>query len=180
MAPKDANDFEAMLDLAVSLKKPVAIRYPRAKTEKPTSSKPGTDNLKLGQAKVLKEGKDITIISCGPLANIALEAAAKLDKEKISVQVIDLRFIKPLDNKIIDYIKKTNKCFVTIEEGVRLGGAGSAVLELLEDNKVTDYKSRLIGLPDEFIEHGTREELFNKYGLTIENVINKAKEILND
>ena len=180
MAPKDANDFEAMLDLAVSLKKPVAIRYPRAKTEKPTSSKPGTDNLKLGQAKVLKEGKDITIISCGPLANIALEAAAKLDKEKISVQVIDLRFIKPLDNKIIDYIKKTNKCFVTIEEGVRLGGAGSAVLELLEDNKVTDYKSRLIGLPDEFIEHGTREELFNKYGLTIENVTNKAKEILND
>jgi len=180
MAPKDANDFEVMLDLAVSLKKPVAIRYPRAKTEKPTSSKPGTDNLKLGQAKVLKEGKDITIISCGPLANIALEAAAKLDKEKISVQVIDLRFIKPLDNKIIDYIKKTNKCFVTIEEGVRLGGAGSAVLELLEDNKVTDYKSRLIGLPDEFIEHGTREELFNKYGLTIENVINKAKEILND
>jgi len=180
MAPKDANDFEAMLDLAVSLKKPVAIRYPRAKTEKPTSSKPGTDNLKLGQAKVLKEGKDITIISCGPLANIALEAAAKLDKEKISVQVIDLRFIKPLDNKIIDYIKKTNKCFVTIEEGVRLGGAGSAVLELLEDNKVTDYKSRLIGLPDEFIEHGTREELFNKYGLTIENVINKARETLND
>ena len=180
MAPKDANDFEAMLDLAVSLKKPVAIRYPRAKTEKPTSSKPGTDNLKLGQAKVLKEGKDITIISCGPLANIALEAAAKLEEEKISVQVIDLRFIKPLDNKIIDYIKKTNKCFITIEEGVRLGGAGSAVLELLEDNKVTDYKSRLIGLPDEFIEHGTREELFNKYGLTIENVINKAKEILND
>ena len=180
MAPKDANDFEAMLDLAVSLKKPVAIRYPRAKTEKPTSSKPGTDNLKLGQAKVLKEGKDITIISCGPLANIALEAAAKLDKEKISVQVIDLRFIKPLDNKIIDYIKKTNKCFVTIEEGVRLGGAGSAVLELLEANKITDYKSRLIGLPDEFIEHGTREELFNKYGLTIENVTNKAKEILND
>ena len=180
MAPKDANDFEAMLDLAVSLKKPVAIRYPRAKTEKPTSSKPGTDNLKLGQAKVLKEGKDITIISCGPLANIALEAAAKLDKEKISVQVIDLRFIKPLDNKIIDYIKKTNKCFVTIEEGVRLGGAGSAVLELLEANKITDYKARLIGLPDEFIEHGTREELFNKYGLTIENVINKAKEILND
>ena len=180
MAPKDANDFEAMLDLAVSLKKPVAIRYPRAKTEKPTSSKLGTDNLKLGQAKVLKEGKDITIISCGPLANIALEAAAKLDKEKISVQVIDLRFIKPLDNKIIDYIKKTNKCFVTIEEGVRLGGAGSAVLELLEANKITDYKSRLIGLPDEFIEHGTREELFNKYGLTIENVINKAKEILND
>ncbi|MDP8261190.1 MAG: 1-deoxy-D-xylulose-5-phosphate synthase [Candidatus Kappaea frigidicola] len=180
MAPKDANDFEAMLDLAVSLKKPVAIRYPRAKTEKPTSSKPGTDNLKLGQAKVLKEGKDITIISCGPLANIALEAAAKLDKEKISVQVIDLRFIKPLDNKIIDYIKKTNKCFVTIEEGVRLGGAGSAVLELLEANKITDYKARLIGLPDEFIEHGTREELFNKYGLTIENVTNKAKEILND
>ena len=180
MAPKDANDFEAMLDLAVSLKKPVAIRYPRAKTKKPTSSKPGTDNLKLGQAKVLKEGKDITIISCGPLANIALEAAAKLDKEKISVQVIDLRFIKPLDNKIIDYIKKTNKCFITIEEGVRLGGAGSAVLELLEANKITDYKSRLIGLPDEFIEHGTREELFNKYGLTIENVINKAKEILND
>ena len=180
MAPKDANDFEAMLDLAVSLKKPVAIRYPRAKTKKPTSSKPGTDNLKLGQAKVLKEGKDITIISCGPLANIALEAAAKLDKEKISVQVIDLRFIKPLDNKIIDYIKKTNKCFVTIEEGVRLGGAGSAVLELLEANKITDYKARLIGLPDEFIEHGTREELFNKYGLTIENVTNKAKEILND
>ena len=180
MAPKDANDFEAMLDLAVSLKKPVAIRYPRAKTEKPTSSKPGTDNLKLGQAKVLKEGKDITIISCGPLANIALEAAAKLEEEKISVQVIDLRFIKPLDNNLINYIKKTNKCFVTIEEGVRLGGAGSAVLELLEANKVTDYKSRLIGLPDEFIEHGTREELFNKYGLTVEVLIDKIKETLND
>ncbi len=180
MAPKDADDFEAMLDLAVSLKKPVAIRYPRAKTEKPTSSKPDTDNLKLGQAQVLKEGNDISIISCGPLANIALEAAAKLEEEKISVQVIDLRFIKPLDNNLINYIKKTNKCFVTIEEGVRLGGAGSAVLELLEANKVTDYKSRLIGLPDEFIEHGTREELFNKYGLKIENVINKAKEILND
>jgi len=57
-------------------------------------------------------------------------------------------------------LKRLINALITIEEGVRLGGAGSAVLELLEDNKVTDYKSRLIGLPDEFIEHGTREELF--------------------
>lgn len=178
MAPKDANDFEAMLDLAVALKKPVAIRYPRAKTKR--HNKAASDKLKLAQAQVLREGNDITIISCGPLAEIALEAADKLAGENISVQVVDLRFIKPLDNKLVDYIKKTDKRFVTLEEGVRLGGAGSAVLELLEENRITNYKSKLIGLPDEFIEHGSREELFNKCGLTIETVMESIKEILND
>ena len=178
MAPKDADDFEAMLDLAVSLKKPAAIRYPRAMTKKPSTTKKPV--IKLGESEVLKEGKDITIISCGPMAEIALEAAWKLEKENISAQVLDMRFIKPLDEKIINCIEKTNKRFICLEEGVRLGGAGSAILELLEENKITDYKSRLIGLPDEFIEHGTREELFNKYGITVDVVINKVKEILND
>ncbi len=178
MAPKDADDFEAMLELAVSLKRPVAIRYPRAVTKKPSTTEKSV--IKLGESAVLKEGKDITIISYGPMAEIALKAAGKLEDENISAQVVDLRFIKPLDKKIINCIKKTGKRFICLEEGVRLGGAGSAILELLEENKITDYRSGLIGLPDEFIEHGTREELFNKYGITVDAVINKAKEILND
>jgi 1-deoxy-D-xylulose-5-phosphate synthase len=177
MAPRDAEDFNAMLDLACSLKKPVAIRYPRAKTKIPTAA---VDNLKLGESQVLREGKDITILSCGPLAEIALESALELKKEGISSQIVDLRFIKPLDKNIVNYIKKTGKRFISIEEGVRFGGVGSAILELLEENKITDYKARIIGFPDEFIEHGSRQELFDKYGLTAANVIKKAKEILND
>jgi 1-deoxy-D-xylulose-5-phosphate synthase len=185
MAPRDANELNLMMDLALSLESPVAIRYPRAKTQSPSVNKISKAKnkkpvLKLGQSEILRKGKDITIVSCGPVAEIALEAADKLDKKSISAQIIDLKFIKPLDEKIVDYIKKTGNCFVSIEEGCRLGGAGSAVLELLEEKNAVGIKSKLIGLPDEFIEHGRREELLEKYGLSVSNLIKKIENILND
>jgi 1-deoxy-D-xylulose-5-phosphate synthase len=185
MAPRDANQLNLMVDLALSLKTPVAIRYPRAKTESPAADKISKSNnkkpsLELGESEILRKGKDITIISCGPLAEIALEAAEELEKKGISTQIVDLKFIKPLDEKIVDYIKKTHNRFISIEEGCRLGGAGSAVLELLEDKNVAGVKSKLIGLPDEFIEHGRREELLEKYGLSVSNLIKKIENILND
>jgi len=161
MAPKDFKELEDMMEYAVDLKKPVVIRYPRGgESNKITFDK--HDEIKSGKAEILKDGKDVSIIAIGKTVARAMEVANMLKEEKIDAEVINARFLKPLDKETtIKSIEKT-KCVVTIEDGTIIGGLGSKVEELMQKNKI--YSSLIkCAYPDEFIKHGAVEELEKLY-----------------
>ena len=174
MAPKDTDELKQMLAYAVKQRKAVAIRYPRGTM--PMLSNEAhlimakhdvkKDPIEACRAEVIKTGKDIAIIAIGSMVYTALELAALLMKRRIDAAVVNARFINPLDGSMIEDICRHTKKIVTIEEGVLEGGFGSAVLEFLERENIHGIKVRRIGLPGRFIEHGRREELFQKYNLT--------------
>ena len=132
--------------------------------------------FKIGKAKELKEGTDVTIIATGIMVAKALEASEALSKENISARVINMSTIKPIDQDIIIKAAKETKGIVTAEEHSIIGGLGSAVAEVVVENYPT--KVLRIGTMDTFGESGSGNDLLEKYGLTVENIIKKAKEIL--
>ena len=178
MAPKDENELQHMLYSALRYSGPVAIRYPRSSGE-------GVDldwdfkEIPFGKAELLKDGKDVTVIAIGNTVYQALKVAEELEKEDISLAVINARFVKPLDeNLILDFAKKTGK-IITVEENTLIGGFGSAVCELLADKNVS-VKIKRIGLPDKFIEHGDLKTLKKNYGLTSEYIKQVALELISN
>jgi len=175
MAPADAQELELMLDFAVAHGGPVAIRYPRGAEIKLKTQKK-RNAVELGKAETLKDGKDAVILALGSMARTAEDAAALLEKDGINVAVINARFVKPLDGKLIEGLARQTKLFITLEEGVIEGGFGSAVLEFIDEKNISDVKLKRMGLPSAFIEHGSRQELFKKYGLTPEAVAAMVKE----
>ncbi len=174
MAPQDPGELKEMLVYALSQKVPVAIRYPKGSI--PVLSNEAsliyarhamkTGDIKTGKAQIIKDGKDLAIIAIGSMVSTALEVGALLLKKRVDAAVINARFITPLDGSLIEDICRKTKKIVVMEEGVLEGGFGSAVLEFLERENIHSVKTRRIGLPDRFIEHGKREELFAKYNLT--------------
>jgi len=176
MAPRDTNELQSMLNFAIRAKGPVAMRYPRGV---PIGNSIAGTPIETGKAQVLRQGTDVAIISVGDMASIALEAAEKLSRKGISVMVVDARFIKPIDEEAVKRAASGVKLIVTIEEGILEGGFGSAVLETLEKNNITGLKTRCMGLPDKFIEHGRRSGLLAKYNLTPDAVCDEIiREIL--
>jgi len=178
MAPKDEEELKDMFSWAVSYDKgPVAIRYPRGASYKQSgSSQASKAAIALGKGEMLKQGKDATIVSVGYMTNIALEAAGLLMEEGIDCEVINARFIKPLDIELIKQsVSKTYKLF-TIEEGVLEGGFGSGVLELNIDKIKKDIIIKNIALPDKFIEHGDRLALLDKYELSSKKIAERIKK----
>ncbi|VVB68137.1 1-deoxy-D-xylulose-5-phosphate synthase [Candidatus Norongarragalina meridionalis] len=172
MSASNEPQLQDMLYTAVKHNGPVAVRYPRG-------SGPGLplkkefNELPIGKAHLMKDGKDVVIIGAGVMANVALEAAKE---SKHSVAVIDPQYLKPLDETlIIEYAKKTGRV-LTVEDGVLAGGFGSEVLEMLTARGV-EAKVHCLGYPDEFIEHGAPEILLAQYGLNKEGVL-KAIERL--
>ncbi len=144
---------------------PAYMRFAREKTPQLTTSKPP---FKIGQAQVLKDGSDITIIGCGPLTLNALSAAKNLGKQGISVAVINCHTLKPFDTKTIETYAKKTKLIITIEEAQTTGGLGSAVAEHLSDSIPT--KIHRLGIQDHFGESGEPEELLKKYHLTSNDI----------
>ncbi len=163
MAPASPEELKEMLGFALTCGRPVAIRYPKGST---LFSRPPGLPIGLGKAELLKSGRSVAIISIGSMAHIALETADLLSKKGIDCGVINARFIKPLDEGLLVELCRDVKKIVTLEEGVLGGGFGSSVLELMERAGIKDVKTKRIGLPDKFIEHGKRGELFLKYNLT--------------
>ena len=161
MAPKDFKELEDMLEFAVKLNKPVVIRYPRGGEEKTKLEK--HEELKLGKAEILKEGKDITIVAIGKRVAKAMEMAEKLKQNEIDAEVINARFLKPLDKeKIKTSIEKT-KNVITMEDGTEINGLGTAVEELIVEENLQNIKFKKCAWPDEFIRHGSVEELEKIY-----------------
>lgn len=134
--------------------------------------------FKIGKGVLLREGRDVTIIACGIMVNEALKASELLKQEGIYARVINMSTIKPIDRElIIDSAKKTG-AIVTVEEHSIIGGLGSAVSEVVTDECPVIVKK--IGINDVFGQSGTPNELMKAYGLTIDNIIEKVKEIVED
>ena len=167
MAPKDFKELENMLKFAVELKKPVIIRYPRGREDNNIKFEKH-EKIKLGKAEVLKESQDnnaVTIIAIGKMVARAIKKANQLKKEQgIEAEVINARFLKPLDSTtIIKSIQKTKKV-ITIEDGTVINGLATAVKELIVDNNLQNVKFKAYAYPDKFIQHGTVDELEEIYG----------------
>lgn len=179
MAPKDENELQNMLSLAVSHNGPIAIRYPRGSG---TGLMPDADIklLEIGKgevvhkARVVGHGNKVVIIAIGSMVLPSIEAAKLLEADGVAVKVINARFVKPIDKHLILRSIEEAKLVVTIEEGVLDGGFGSAILELFNQEGINIPVKRL-GLPSKFIEHGKREDILAKYGLTAEQI---AKNIM--
>ncbi|MCQ2360527.1 MAG: 1-deoxy-D-xylulose-5-phosphate synthase [Paludibacteraceae bacterium] len=146
-------------------KGPFVIRYPRGKGVGAEWRDAEMKEIKIGKGVTLKEGTDIAVLTFGPLGNEAANAIDELDeKERGKVGLYNMRFVKPIDTQLLDEISLRYKKILTVEDGVRTGGFGSAVLEYLSDKGCAIPVIRL-GLPDSFIEHGTPAELYKLTGL---------------
>ena len=162
MAPKDFKEFEDMLESAVNLKRPVVIRYPRGGEDTKIKFQKH-DKIKLGRAEILKEGKDISIIAIGKTVARAMEVSNMLEKNKISAEVINARFLKPLDKEIIKNSINKTKFVITIEDGTIINGLGTAIKELIVNEKIKEVEIKSYAYPDEFIKHGEVSELEKLY-----------------
>ena len=174
MAPKDFKELEKMMEFAIKLNKPVVIRYPRGGENK---TKFLQDNeITYGKVELLKRGKDVTIIGIGKTVSKAMEIAKELHKYNINAEVINARFLKPLDKTtILKSIFKTH-FVVTIEDGTLVGGLASSIKELMVDKKVRKFKIKSFGYPDVFVQHGSPEELEKLYGLDNKNIVKVIRE----
>ena len=174
MAPKDFEELTKMMEFAIELKAPVVIRYPRGGESDIKFDK--HEELELGKAEVLKEGQDVTIIGIGKMTAMAMKVANELEKDDINAEVINARFLKPLDeSKITESISNT-KFVITIEDGTEIGGLGSSIKELIINKKLEDVKIKCFAYPDEFIKHGSVSELEELYGLDYKNIVNYIKQ----
>ena len=148
------------------------IRYPRGRGRLAHWRCP-LETVSVGKGRCLKDGKDVAVLTLGPIGNVAADAIAEAEKEHgVSVAHYDMRFLKPLDTALLDEVAQRFKRVVTVEDGARLGGFGSAVLEYFADKGVKPDVVRL-GLPDNFVEHGKPEELYRIVGLD-KDTIKKA------
>ena len=153
-------------------KGPFVIRYPRGRGVQMDWRCP-LEEIQVGKGRKLKEGMDLAVITLGPIGNVASQAIAKAEQEKgLSIAHYDLRFLKPLDEALLHEVGQRFQYIVTVEDGVRKGGMGSAVLEFMADN---NYHPRVtcIGVPDTFVEHGTVKKLYHLCGMDEEGIFNK-------
>ena len=170
--PSDENETRHLLTTAYLHKGPSSVRYPRG-----IGSNVKVDNslepLEIGKAKLITdENSKAVILNFGSLIEEAKKVAHKL-----KLTLIDMRFVKPLDEKILEEYLSKAELFISIEDGSIMGGAGSAVQEFCSDKKI-DIKSILFGIPDKFIEHASRNEMLNEAGLTSEKIISKIEETI--
>ncbi|MDI6600321.1 MAG: transketolase family protein [Thermoanaerobacteraceae bacterium] len=173
IVPADATSATKLIKLAAEYKGPVYIRLGRPSVPVIYQD---TQEFQIGKGIRLKEGRDISIIATGIMVSKAIEAADMLQKEGITAEVIDIHTIKPIDKElIIDTARRTGRV-ITCEEHNIYGGLGSAVCEVLSEN----YPARVkrIGVKDTFGESGTPDELLKKYGLTSEEIVKAAREML--
>jgi len=142
-----------------------AIRYPRGNIAKMFDAFP-KKNFEVGEGEVLFDGEDVTLMALGSMVEVACKARALLEKEGVSARVVNMRFARPLDGQLIlDSAQKT-KCLFTLEEHVGTGGFGSKVLEFMEEKNLRQAPIKRFALPDEFIEHGSREVQLDEFGLS--------------
>ncbi len=169
LAPKDFQELEDMLEFAVDLKKPVIIRYPRGGESKETFKK--HEKIEEGKAEILEEGKDISILTIGKTVAKGTKIAKKLKNMNIEAEVINVRFLKPLDVKTLKKSIEKTKKVVTIEDGTVINGLGTSIKELIIDNNIKDIEIKAYGYPDKFIQHGSVEELEKIYHLDDDYIV---------
>jgi 1-deoxy-D-xylulose-5-phosphate synthase len=172
-APKDENELQHLLHTAVYCGQPMAVRYPRG-SGLGVAMDTELHSIPIGSAEILRDGQDLAIIAIGVSVQTAMDAAGILAKQGIEATVVNSRFAKPLDSNLITGIAQHIKRIVTIEENVLAGGVGSSVVTLLEQAGIYDVHARCIGIPDEFVEHGTQATLRAKYGLDSQSIVRQV------
>lgn len=178
-SPLNEWDLRNLMYTAYSAKEGTfVIRYPRGKGEK-ADWRNEMSVLPVGKGKKLKDGKDIAILSIGPVGNEALKAIEQVEKEGVSVALYDMIYLKPIDEELLHEVGKKFNRIVTVENGVIKGGLGTAVLEFMADNGYTP-KVKRIGVPDRFIEHGSVPELFKLCGMDSESIAEVVKEMVKE
>ena len=176
MAPKDENELRRMLVTALSHPGPIAIRYPRGAA---IGVKLDEDirPLPMGKGEILTEGDDLLILAIGNTVHEAIQANQVLTQDGIASTVVNCRFVKPLDADLITSLAGRIPHIITIEENVRQGGFGSAVLECLNDGGINGFSLKRIGIPDKFIEHGPQKLLRSKWGIDAAAIVETAKKL---
>jgi 1-deoxy-D-xylulose-5-phosphate synthase len=174
MAPKDEAELQHMLSSALSYGHPVAIRFPKGKGLGVDLAK-DLKKIPLGKAEVLKKGKHL-LLAYGSMAHPCLEAAQRLEKEGISMCVVNARFAKPLDEKLILDFSQPGHMIITAEEAVTTGGFGSAVRELLDREMKFDIVFKQIGLPLELLPVGKADQIKNIYGLDVDGIVKQIQD----
>jgi len=178
LSPKDENELQHMIYTAICHDDgPIAVRYPRG-AGLGIKMDDELKEIPLGNWEVLKEGKDLSILTFGTMIPVAMEAAEKLEALGIHVEVINARSIKPLDHEKLTELAKIQKPILTIEETALLGGFGSAVLEFFHENHHHSMVVERMGIPDRYIEHGSVPELLEEIGLTSDNVAIQVEQII--
>jgi len=177
MAPKDENELQHMIKTAVYAGRPMALRYPRgAGVGVQMDNEPAA--LEIGKGEIVAEGDDLTIVAIGVAVQPALQAAELLKERGITVSVVNARFVKPLDRDLILAEAKRTGALLTVEENALQGGFGSAILELLEEERITDVRIKRLGIPDQFVEHGSQSQLRKDLGLDAEGIAAAAEAFL--
>lgn len=171
MAPSNESECYSMLEFGYNYNGVCAVRYPRG-NGLGTAINKHLDDIKLGKSKTLVSGKKIAILAFGPVLNNCIDIANDLN-----ATLVDMRFIKPIDESIIKQLSKTHDLIVTVEDNTICGGAGSAVLEILSKNKIV-MPTLILGIPDKFVDHGSQEEIYKQCGLDKNSIFNKIVKSL--
>ncbi|MFW5892014.1 MAG: 1-deoxy-D-xylulose-5-phosphate synthase [Bacteroidota bacterium] len=179
-APMNETELRNLMYTAqLEAKKPWVLRYPRGNGVLKDWRKP-FERVKVGKGRKLLDGKDLAIITLGPVGNNALKVCQKLKKENaIEAALYDLRFVKPLDEDMLKEIFIQHDKIITIEDHALSGGMGSAVIEFMVDNHY-HAKVKRLGIPDRFVQHGTLNELHAECGFDQESILQEVKKICNN
>lgn len=170
-APKDENELRDLLYTATLYNQgPFAIRYPRGKGTG-LKTKPNFEKIEIGKGEILSTGKDLAILAIGSMVNRALKVAQLAELQNISIEVVNMRFVKPLDSELLKSITERFDNILCLEENSIIGGFGSAILESINEMGIKNKNVFLKGLPDRFIEHGTVSQLLKLVGLDAESIL---------
>jgi 1-deoxy-D-xylulose-5-phosphate synthase len=180
MSPRDSEEFKGMLTLALEHDGPIAIRYPRGYVQVPQEKYSMPVHFKIGEAEIMREGKDVAFLALGNMVYPAMNVARRLEDEGIEALVVNARFVKPLDRTLISSVASLVPRIITLEENILQGGFGSMVLEFLNSIDIPPIRVKRLGIPDRFIEQGSQNELRSIYGLDEESIYTAAKSILKE
>ena len=176
MAPCNAKEFRDMIYTSLAIKGPVVVRYPK-RNGLHWNEINDCHKLPIGKGEILLAGSNTAIIAVGSMVNPSLQAAMRLQKSGLNITVANAKFIKPLDCEMILNLAHTHKQIITIEENVIAGGFGSAVLELLALHGIKGIDFKIMGLPDQYIPHGSTDILLQKYSLDVEGICRVVREL---
>lgn len=177
MAPKDEQELRDMLYTATLYKKgPIALRYPRGNALgveiKPFAQIP------IGKGEIVEIGNDAAIIAIGSMVDVGMKVRRELAIENIDIEVVNARFVKPLDAELLKDVFSRHKKVITLEDNVITGGFGSAILEFMNQQNIKDVDVIVHGLPDRFVEHGTPDELYRDLKLDAKGITEVIKDHL--
>jgi 1-deoxy-D-xylulose-5-phosphate synthase len=179
-APYNEHELRNLMHTAVyGNEGPFVIRYPRGQGEiKEWENEPQI--LPIGKGRKLKKGKDLALLSIGSIGNNAAKAIVEAEKRGISVAHYDMVFLKPIDEELLNSVAKKFRHIITVENGVISGGLGSALLEFLTDNNYRDIKVHRIGFEDEFVTHGSINELQQITGIDVNGILEQIVRVFNE